>query len=116
MWELHQRLLSCDVPGRPADLHNKVVSQVKAEAQARALQRLWPLLRPQEMEIVRRGRNRAGRGPRQQGAALYGRATGFETMVGWLFLRDPRRLAELLDHLEKPDPFITPADHEPINE
>jgi ribonuclease-3 family protein len=25
-------------------------------------------------------------------------------MVGWLFLRNPRRLAELLDHLAKTDP------------
>jgi ribonuclease-3 family protein len=26
-------------------------------------------------------------------------------MLGWLFLRNPRRLAELLDHLEKTDPL-----------
>jgi ribonuclease-3 family protein len=31
---------------------------------------------------------------------VYGRATGFETMVGWLFLNNPVRLAELLDQLE----------------
>jgi ribonuclease-3 family protein len=78
-----------------------VVELVKAEAQARALQQLEPLLRPEELEQVRRGRNRAGRGPRRGDAAAYGQATGFETMVGWLFLRNPERLAELLDHLEE---------------
>jgi len=116
VWELHQRLLSCHAPGRPADLHDRVVAKVRAEAQAIALERLSPHLRPQEMDLVRRGRNRAGRGPRHQGASLQGQATGFETMVGWLFLRDPRRLAELLDHLEESDTLPTAADHEPIHE
>jgi len=35
--------------------------------------------------------------------------------VGWLFLRNPRRLAELLDHLAKTDSFHpSPAPHEPV--
>ena len=116
VWELHQRLQSCQSPGRPADLHNQVVAKVRAEAQATALERLKPHLRPGEESLVRRGRNRAGRGSRHQDASLHGQATGFETMVGWLFLRDPRRLAELLDHLEKPDPYPTASDHGPICE
>jgi ribonuclease-3 family protein len=101
VWDLHQRLRHCGRPGRTGDLHRAVVELVKAEAQARALQQLEPLLRPEELEQVRRGRNRAGRGPRRGDAAAYGQATGFETMVGWLFLRNPERLAELLDHLEE---------------
>ncbi len=117
VWELHQRLLHCQSPGRPADLHNTVVGRVRAEAQALALERLKPHLSPQEQDLVRRGRNRAGRGSRRQAASLYGQATGFETMVGWLFLRDPRRLAVLLDHLEQTNPLPSPADdHEPLPE
>ena len=57
-----------------------------------------------ELDWVRRGRNRAGRGPRRGDAADYGQATGFETLLGWLFLHDPARLVELLDHLEENDP------------
>lgn len=113
VWELHQRLQRCQAPGRPADLHNRVLAQVKAGGQALALNQLRPHLRPEEVDMVRRGRNRAGRGPRPQEASLYGQATGFETMVGWLFLQDPRRLAELLDHLEETDPLHCAADHEP---
>ncbi|MEB3259819.1 MAG: ribonuclease III domain-containing protein [Cyanobacteriota bacterium] len=116
VWELHQRLRHCQAPGRPNDLHNLVVARVRAEAQAKALERLRPHLRPGEESLVRRGRNRAGRGSRHQDGSLHGQATGFETMVGWLFLRDPRRLAELLDHLEDPDPTATPTDHGPIRE
>jgi ribonuclease-3 family protein len=103
VWELHQRLLHCRQATRTASAHLAVVAAVRAEAQVEALQRLEPLLEEQERDLVRRGRNRAGRGPRRSEAAIYGQATGFETMVGWLFLRNPRRLAELLDHLAKTD-------------
>ena len=104
VWELHQRLLHCRQATRTASAHQAVVAAVRAEAQVEALQRLEPLLEEEERDLVRRGRNRAGRGPRRSEAAIYGQATGFETMVGWLFLRNPRRLAELLDHLAKTDP------------
>lgn len=76
---------------------------MKADAQARALQRLAPQLSDQERDQIRRGRNAAGQGPRRGEAALYGQASGFETMLGWLFLLNPARLAELLDHLENDD-------------
>ncbi len=103
VWELHQRLRHCGEPARTADLHRAVVAEVQAEAQAEALRRLEPLLDAAEQRLVLRGRNRAGRGPRRVAPGPYGQATGFETMLGWLFLQNPRRLAELLDHLEKTD-------------
>ncbi len=99
VWELHQRLLRCRQPGRSNALHQEVVGAVKAEAQALALERLQPLLSEAELDLVRRGRNRAGRGPRKGEAGIYGQATGFETMIGWLFLQNPQRLAWLLDQL-----------------
>jgi ribonuclease III family protein len=114
VWELHQRLRHCRQPARSRDLHRAVVSEVRAEAQARALLMLEPLLLEGEREQVRRGRNRAGRGPRPAEAGRYGQATGFETMLGWLFLRNPRRLAELLDHLEETPAPTYPPDHEPL--
>jgi ribonuclease-3 family protein len=101
VWELHQRLRHCHSPARSRDLHRAVVQAVRAEAQVLALQRLEPHLSDPERDLVRRGRNRAGRGPRRGDAAAYGQATGFETMLGWLFLQNPSRLAELLDHLEE---------------
>ncbi len=104
VWELHQRLRRCQRPGRVQELHGAVVNDVRAQAQAAALERLEPLLEGQELEWVRRGRNRAGQGPRKGEAGIYGRATGFETMVGWLFLQNPNRLAQLLDRLDQTDP------------
>ena len=83
-------------------LHKAVVAEVRADAQSNLLAWLeqQDLLQAEELDLVRRGRNSAGRGPRRADAAVYGRATGFETMVGWLFLNNPVRLAELLDQLE----------------
>ncbi|MDI9405280.1 MAG: ribonuclease III domain-containing protein [Chitinophagaceae bacterium] len=104
VWELHQRLRRCDQPGRTQTLHGQVVASVRADAQARALARLEGLLSEHELDLVRRARNRAGRGPRTGDAVVYGQATGFEALIGWLFLHDPPRLVELLDHLKENDP------------
>ena len=103
VWELHQRLRHGARPGRSDQLHRAVVADVRADAQSRLLSWLEDreLLSSEEVDLVRRGRNSAGRGPRRADAAVYGRATGFETMVGWLFLNNPARLAELFDHLEQ---------------
>ena len=103
VWELHQRLRHGARPGRSDQLHRAVVADVCADAQSRLLSWLEvsELLSSEELDLVRRGRNSAGRGPRRADAAVYGRATGFETMVGWLFLNNPARLAELFDHLEQ---------------
>ncbi|MEB3172238.1 MAG: ribonuclease III domain-containing protein [Cyanobacteriota bacterium] len=99
VWELHQRLQHCQQPGRAHDKHRAVVAAVRADAQAQVLQQLEPLLRPDETALVRRARNRAGQGPRRGEAQSYGLATGFEALLGWLFLHNPARLVELLDHL-----------------
>ena len=107
VWELHQRLRHCRQAGRAKDLHLAVVSEVRADAQAVALQRLDPWLTDEERDLVRRGRNRAGRGPRGGDPAAYGQATGFETMVGWLFLQNPARLAQLLDRLEESESALS---------
>ena len=101
VWETHQRLKHCHKPGRSKDLHMAVVSEVKASAQVKALDYLDPYLSVLEKNLVRKGRNKAGRGPRKGDATIYGKATGFETMVGWLFLKNPSRLAQLLDRLEE---------------
>ena len=101
VWELHQRLRFCDAPAKTKDLHLSVVSQVKAEAQASALEKIENYLTDIEKNYVRKGRNRVGRGFRKVNIAIYGKATGFETLIGWLFLKNPNRLAQLLDRLEK---------------
>ena len=101
VWEMHQRLRFCDKPAKAKDLHLSVVDLVRAESQAIALENINVYLTDLEKEYVRRGRNRVGRGSRKVNIAIYGKATGFETLLGWLFLKDPIRLAQLLDLLEQ---------------
>ncbi len=103
IWEFHHRLQNCRCPGRVKDLHLSVVAEVKASAQAEAVRKLDPFLSEEEKVFIRRGRNSAGKGPRGTDPAEYGLATGFETMIGWLFLKNPERLAELLDQLGEAD-------------
>ena len=102
VWEMHQRLRYCSTPMRSKDLHNAVVKEVNASSQAMAITKLEPFLTDTEKGFLRKGRNKAGRGPKNVDAGTYAIATGFETIVGWLFLKDPNRLADLFDLLDQP--------------
>ena len=102
VWEMHQRLRYCSTPMRSKDLHNAVVKEVNASSQAIAITKLEPFLTDTEKGFLRKGRNKAGRGPKNVDAATYAIATGFETIVGWLFLKNPNRLADLFDLLDRP--------------
>ena len=86
---------------RSKDLHNAVVNEVNASSQARAIRKIEPFLTDNEKDFLRRGRNKAGKGPKNVDAATYAIATGFETIVGWLFLKNPKRLADLFDLLDQ---------------
>lgn len=79
--------------------HAQVVAQVRAESQAQHLQALRSHLTEQELDIVRRGRNTAAKGPKRLDPALYQQATGLEALLGYLYLFDPQRLVELLSQL-----------------
>ena len=103
VWEMHQRLRYCSTPMRSKDLHNAVVKEVNASSQAMAITKLEPFLTDTEKGFLRKGRNKAGRGPKNVDAATYAIATGFETIVGWLFLKNPNRPADLFDLLDRPN-------------
>ena len=102
VWEMHQRLRYCSSPMRSKDLHNAVVKEVNATSQAKAITKIEPYLTDTEKDLLRKGRNKAGKGPKNVDAATYAIATGFETIVGWLFLKNPNRLADLFDLLDRP--------------
>ena len=38
--------------------------------------------------------------PKSSDPVYYSKATGFETLIGWLFLKDPKRLSRIFEHLE----------------
>ena len=81
------------------DYHTQVVGHVKAEQQAQYVSVLVPHLNDVEKEILRRGRNAASGKQRRAHAQHYQQSTGFEALLGFLFLSDRTRLTQLLSYL-----------------
>ena len=100
VWELHQRLRHVHIPLKSKELHLSVVNEVKAQAQSKSLQDIEHLLNPFELNLIRRARNKIKRIPKSSEPVIYSRATGFETLIGWLFLKDPKRLSIIFEYLE----------------
>lgn len=79
-------------------LHQDTVRYVKAPAQARMVEIIKPLLSQEEQDILRRGRN-ASPHSTAKNATLgeYHKATGFETLIGYLYLTgQTERMLELI--------------------
>ncbi|MEO1400477.1 MAG: ribonuclease III domain-containing protein [Cyanobacteria bacterium J06635_1] len=99
VYELYIRTQLLCPPQRPQAYHDAVVTQVRAEQQAVSLDKLQPYLNEIEQTMVRKGRNAAPKRQRRVKADTYRRATGFETLIGYLYLTDQSRLFELLNKL-----------------
>ena len=100
VWELHQRLRYVHVPLKSKDLHLSVVNEVKAQAQSKSLDDIEHLLNSFEINLIKRARNKTKRFPKSSDPVVYSRATGFETLLGWLFLKDPKRLSKIFEYLD----------------
>lgn len=78
---VRERLLS--EANRPvSDLHRLAVREVRAEAQAAAMAKILPLLTEEEEAVFKRGRN----AHTARSGADYHRATGLESLFGYLYL------------------------------
>ena len=100
VWELHQRLRHVHIPLKSKELHLTVVNEVKAQAQSKSLDDIEHLLSSFEINLIRRARNKIKRFPKSSDPVMYSRATGFETLIGWLFLKDPKRLSIIFEYLD----------------
>lgn len=100
VYELYVRSSYLVPPKRLQAYHELVVGQVRAETQARHLRSLSPYLNSLELAIVKRGRNAASGRSKRADPEIYQQASSLETLVGYLYLTDPKRLTELLALLE----------------
>jgi ribonuclease III family protein len=100
VYELYVRSKFLLPPKRSHVYHQQVVAQVRAEAQSQHLQLLSPHLTSVELDVSRRGRNAANGRPRRLDPEVYQQATSFETLIGYLYITNPQRLAELLSLLQ----------------
>lgn len=69
------------------NLHKLTVSNVQAPAQASFVEAVLPLLTEEETAVYKRGRNaHSHAAPKNATPGQYARATGLETLFGWLYL------------------------------
>lgn len=69
-------------------LHKRSTGFVKAKAQSEIIHRIMPSLTHEEFDIVRRGRNaKSGTIPKNADVTEYKYATGFESLIGFLYLK-----------------------------
>ena len=83
---------------RASELHKRTSQIVKAKTQADMAEILLPMLTEEEADIYRRGRN--AKSPTMAKNATmsdYRKATGFEALMGYLYLKDELpRMVELV--------------------
>lgn len=100
VYDLIIRTMVVEQANRPArELHRITVKYVKAEAQSRIVQVLAEGFTQEEMDVYRRGKN-AKPATKAKNAELsdYLKATGFEALLGYLYLTDDMpRVLELVE-------------------
>lgn len=69
------------------DIHLDTVRIVNAESQAKVIREVFDSLSQEEKDIVRRGRNAKSTPPRHADNADYRMSTGFEALLGYLYLK-----------------------------
>ena len=94
-------------------LHQETSALVQASAQSRMMRVLQEKLTEEEHAVYKRGRNAKSVSPaKNQSVTDYRRATGFEALMGYLYLKkDWKRMLELirdgLESLEEEDDRLT---------
>ena len=99
IYELVIRSVVVERANRSAnDLHKKTTRYVKAPAQSAMIEALLPELTEEEEAVYRRGRNaKSYTTAKNASVADYRRATGFEALMGYLYLKeDYSRIVELV--------------------
>ncbi len=75
--------------GKMNAINKATVRYVNASAQAFMVKALREVLTPEEWKVVIKARNyKSGKGPRNSDLGEYRYATGFEALLGFLFLED----------------------------
>lgn len=96
-------LLSANMPA--SKLHSLKIKRVCAAYQAAAIDMIMSELTEEEIAIYKRGRNATGNSvPKNGNAADYHKATGFESLFGYLYLTgEDQRLQTLFDIIIQAD-------------
>ena len=79
-------------------LHKEATSYVKAKAQSEIIEKIIPHLKEEELTVYKRGRNaHSYTSAKNADIVDYRRATGFEALIGYLYITDNKeRICELI--------------------
>lgn len=87
---------------KPNTLHKEATKYVSAKAQSNVVHRMMEeeYLTEEELAVFRRGRNaKSGSVPKNTDVRTYKNSSGFEAVLGYLFLRDQHvRVNEIIDY------------------
>lgn len=98
VFSMYTRLRLVPTSSKVQVLHEIDAKMVSAVMQAKAMQVLEPELTEEEAQAYRRGRNAKSSVPKSASVAEYRMATGFEALMGYLFLENQEeRLEYMLD-------------------
>lgn len=98
VYDLYVRSRMLLTNGRMKQLHLAASGMVCAKAQSEALARIEGILTPDELAVVKRGRNAKQSPPKNADPAQYHRATALEALIGRLYLAgDIKRLDQLME-------------------
>lgn len=93
--------IALECAGNIGALNNVKVRHVCCEAQAKLFDNIEFLLSEEEMLIYKRGRNaKVSTVPKKTAPVIYHKATGFEALIGFLYLSGrPERIEEFLNYV-----------------
>lgn len=91
---------------KPNKYHKEVIGYVNAKAQTAFMEKLKPLLTEEEKTIFKRGKNaKSPTTAKNQTHHDYRIATGFEALIGYLYLTGQmERILELMDYCFNDEP------------
>lgn len=85
------------------DMQKEAVNYVSAKAQCKILDSMIEnsFLTEEELDVVKRGRNyKRNIHPKNTDIVTYKKSSGFEALIGYLYLKDRDRLKEILGYIE----------------
>lgn len=82
------------------ELQKEAIKYVSAKNQVILLEKINGILTEKEIEIVKKGRNtKSHKAPKNTDILTYKHATGFETLIGYLYINDKIRLEEIMNKI-----------------
>ena len=96
---IRDHLIKCNKNKKVNDLHKLAINYVKAKAQSDIIHSIEDELTEEEQRIYKRGRNQKSHtSPKNGDIIVYKHATGFEALIGYLYLdKQLDRLEYLVD-------------------